>query len=73
MNEKRKLALRKESLSELASHELHRVAGGYEIRDSLGCILKTVVACGDLLTVATCTCPTGATCVCPTQGGAGCF
>ncbi len=65
MNAHRKLALRKESLSELESHELHRVAGGYEIRDSIVCLVKTMVLCGGY-TIATCECPTGGSCVCPT-------
>lgn len=68
MHEQRKLALRKESLTELTSHEMHQVAGGVE--DSLGCLIRTVATCVDTYTVATCTCPTGASCGCPT--GAGC-
>lgn len=71
MNENRKLALHKESLSELTSREMRVVVcghGGHPECQSKGCgaCLETWVTCLDLYTVATCTCPTGPSCVCPT-------
>ncbi len=74
----RKLALRKETLSELSSPELTGVAGAAAASFAAigGCIavprtLNTCVTCVDTLTIATCTCPgvTGPTCACPTDYG----
>lgn len=72
MRNSRKLALRKEILSELSAPELGGVAGAAS--GPAGCILlpatvRTCVTCVDTLTVATCTCPTGASCPCPTAYG----
>jgi hypothetical protein len=70
----RKLALRKETLSDLSSDEMQVVVGAYS---GSPCVRVTTyiqswVTCVDTLTVATCQCPTGASCPCPTGSGAGC-
>jgi len=67
----RKLALRKETLTELSGPELRGVAGA-AANSLLPCLIDipgTYVTCVDTLTIATCQCPgvTGATCVCPTD------
>ena len=74
MHNSRKLALRKETLTELSGPELRGVAGavaasGIPCAIELGETFGTCVTCVDTLTIATCRCPavTGATCVCPTD------
>jgi hypothetical protein len=66
----RKLALRKETLTDLSSADLVGVAGAASFGAFCIVIPKTVtcVTCIPLYTVATCTCPTGASCPCPTAG-----
>lgn len=66
MNERRKLALRKEHLSELTGRELRSVAGADNWSGDCG---QTIATCVDTLTIATCKCPTGPSCVCPTEFG----
>ena len=74
----RKLALRKETLTELSGPEMSGVAGAALPASTLPCLiyveapptLNSCVTCVDTLTIATCQCPTGASCPCPT--GAGC-
>jgi hypothetical protein len=66
----RKLALRKETLTELTGSELKGVAGA--ARSLLPCLIdvpQSIATCVDTITIATCTCPpvTGGTCVCPTD------
>ncbi len=73
----RKLALRKETLTELSGQELVGVAAGAAA--SVGgaiCIVvpptvRTCVTCVDTLTIASCSCPvvTGPSCACPTDYG----
>ncbi|HEV2890367.1 MAG TPA: hypothetical protein VGX28_08315 [Frankiaceae bacterium] len=67
----RKLALRKETLTELTTLELRGVAGAAAV-SLVQCIreaVETYVTCVDTKTIATCTCPgvTGPTCACPTD------
>lgn len=64
----RKLALRKETLSDLSAGEMQGVVGAWS-GDSCPCIptAKTCITCVGTFTVATCQCPTGATCPCPTE------
>lgn len=72
MNERRRLALRKENLTELTGYELHGVAGGAgEVSGGkIETCFCSIATCVDTYTIATCACPTGASCICPT--GAGC-
>ena len=59
MGERRKLALRKESLTELTGHELHEVIGGATMFTFCQC--TSVLNCGN-----TYTCPSLPGCVNPT-------
>ena len=75
MPRSRTLVLRKETLTQLTSHELKGVAGGASYAGAF-CLdfpatFETWVTCVDTLTIATCRCPgvTGPTCVCPTDFG----
>jgi hypothetical protein len=75
MRNSRKLALRKETLTELSGPDLRVVAGARASIGPIGCHIaieqlptESCVTCVDTLTVATCACPTGASCPCPTAG-----
>lgn len=71
MADRRKLVLRKETLSELVTDELRAVVGGATGLTVCACpdTFATCVTCADTKTIATCQCPalTGPTCICPTD------